>query len=90
MKDNYKYQYDIDVKLECEGCDNSYIRHDIYKTHNIMTKEDLENMYENLYEGEPDDEIPHCDKCNSFMFETEIVNFKETILSVKEVNNELE
>lgn len=91
MKEVYNYQYDIDVKLECECCDNTYIRQDVYKTHDRLTKEDISNMYENLYEGEPDDEMPHCDKCDSFMFETEIINLNETILNPKkEVDNEIE
>ena len=89
FKEEYNYQYDIDVKVECEHCDNNYIRHDILKTTYPETKESLEEMYENNYEGEPEEEMLHCDKCDGYMFETEIINFEETKIEGEYGNNEI-
>ncbi|MDO5556929.1 MAG: hypothetical protein Q4G05_01610 [Clostridia bacterium] len=91
MVEHYNYQYDIYVKLECEHCDNTFVRHDVLKTTYSETKDSLMDMYENAYEGELNEEMPHCNKCNNFMFETEIVKLKEKILNPKkEVANEIE
>ena len=74
-----KYTYKVKVKLECENekCNYSYIRDDEHCNSNKMTKKDLLEFYDSLYEDCVDDEIPFCPLCNSFFIETEIVDYKE-------------
>lgn len=78
FKEEYNYSYDIQVKVECEHCDNSFIRHDVLKTTYPETKESLEEMYENSCEGLSEEEMTHCEKCDGYMFETEVIKFFET------------
>lgn len=68
IKSEYNYRYDIQVKINCEHCDNSFIRHDVLKTSYPETKESLEEM-------------THCEKCNGYMFETEILKLFETLIA---------
>lgn len=82
----YKYKYDIEVKVECEHCDNNFTRHDVLETNYRETKKSLEEMYENNYEGLSDEEMIHCEKCQGYMFETEVLEFTETKLG-KDVEN---
>ena len=81
IKSEYNYRYDIQVKINCEHCDNSFIRHDVLKTSYPETKESLEEMYENSYEGLSEEEMTHCEKCNGYMFETEILKLFETLIA---------
>ena len=80
MKENYNYLYDIDVKLKCEKCSNQFIRHDKLKTTYEESRESLEEFYENINEECKEEELTVCDKCNGYMFEEEVIKFKETKL----------
>ena len=57
IKSEYNYRYDIQVKINCEHCDNSFVRHDVLKTTYPETKEGLEEMYENSCEGLSEEEM---------------------------------
>lgn len=42
-----------------------------------MYKKNLLEFYDVLYENELDENMPHCPKCNSFLIESKIVDYKE-------------
>lgn len=74
-----KYTYKVKVRLECEkeGCNNTYIREDEHLNSDKKTKKDLLTFYDSLYDDCPDDEMPHCPLCDSFLIETAIVEYEE-------------
>ena len=74
-----KYSYKVKVLLECENirCDYSYVREDEFANSDKMKKKDMLNFYDTLYEGELEEDMPHCPFCDSFLIETKIVNYEE-------------